>query len=137
MTETEFLAIAESVLDAIENAFERAGEEADVDVECSRSGNVLEIEFVDNGSQIIVNTQAPMREIWVAARPGGADAVAELHFGFLGVPQMSLQARMGVNAALALSGGNALFALGTTPGQGANVWDVVTGSLSATYYFGR
>jgi CyaY protein len=71
MTETEFLAIAESVLDAIENAFERAGEEADVDVECSRSGNVLEIEFVDNGSKIIVNTQAPMREIWVAARAGG------------------------------------------------------------------
>ncbi len=71
MTETEFLAVAEAVLNAIEAAFERAGEEADVDVECSRSGNVLEIEFVDNGSKIIVNTQAPMREIWVAARAGG------------------------------------------------------------------
>jgi CyaY protein len=71
MTETEFLAVAEAVLNAIEAAFERAGEEADVDVECSRSGNVLDIEFVDNGSKIIVNTQAPMREIWVAARAGG------------------------------------------------------------------
>ncbi len=71
MTETEFLAVAEGVLDAIETAFERAGDETGVDIECSRSGNVLEIEFVDNGSKIIVNTQAPMREIWVAARAGG------------------------------------------------------------------
>ncbi len=71
MTETEFLAVAGGVLNAVETAFERAGDEADVDIECSRSGNVLEIEFIDNGSKIIVNTQAPMREIWVAARAGG------------------------------------------------------------------
>lgn len=71
MTETEFLDLAEAVLDRIEAAVEEAGEAADVDVECSRSGNVLEIEFVDNGSKIIVNTQAPMKEIWVAARAGG------------------------------------------------------------------
>ena len=71
MTETEFLDLAEAVLDRIEAAVEEAGEANDVDVECSRSGNVLEIEFVDNGSKIIVNTQAPMQEIWVAARAGG------------------------------------------------------------------
>lgn len=71
MTETEFLAVAEGVLNTIETAFERAGEEADVDIECSRNGNVLDIEFIDSGSKIIVNTQAPMREIWVAARAGG------------------------------------------------------------------
>ena len=71
MTETEFLSIAGRVLDDVEAAFERAGDAADVDVECSRSGNVLEIEFIDNGSKIIVNTQAPMQEIWVAARAGG------------------------------------------------------------------
>lgn len=70
MSESEFLAAAEGVLDAIESAFEEAGEAADVDVECSRSGNVLEIEFA-NRSKMIVNTQAPMREIWVAARAGG------------------------------------------------------------------
>lgn len=71
MTETEFLDLAEAVLDHIEAAIEDAGEAADVDVECSRSGNVLEIEFVDTGSKIIINTQAPMKEIWVAARAGG------------------------------------------------------------------
>ena len=71
MTENEFLTVAGRVLDDVEAAFERAGDAADVDVECSRSGNVLEIEFIDSGSKIIVNTQAPMQEIWVAARAGG------------------------------------------------------------------
>lgn len=70
MSESEFLAVADGVLDAVEAGFERAAEMADVDIECSRSGNVLEIEF-DNRSKIIVNTQAPMQEIWVAARAGG------------------------------------------------------------------
>ena len=71
MTESEFLAVAEAVLNDIESRIERAADAADVDVECSRSGNVLEIEFIDQHSKIIVNTQAPMQEIWVAARSGG------------------------------------------------------------------
>lgn len=71
MTESEFLVVAEAVLDDIESRLEQAADQADVDLECSRSGNVLEIEFIDNGSKIIVNTQAPMQEIWVAARSGG------------------------------------------------------------------
>jgi CyaY protein len=71
MTESEFLAMAEATLDRIEAALERASGETDLDVECSRSGNVLQIEFVDNGSKIIVNSQAPMQELWVAAKSGG------------------------------------------------------------------
>ena len=71
MTESEFLAVAEAVLDHIESRIEQTADVADVDVECSRSGNVLEIEFINQNSKIIVNTQAPMQEIWVAARSGG------------------------------------------------------------------
>lgn len=71
MTESEFLALAESTLGAIEVALERAVASGDLDVECSRSGNVLEIEFIDNGSKIIVNSQAPMQQMWVAAKSGG------------------------------------------------------------------
>jgi frataxin-like iron-binding protein CyaY len=41
MTETEFLSIAERVLGQIEISLERAADTADVDIECSRSGNVL------------------------------------------------------------------------------------------------
>lgn len=71
MTESEFLALVERMLGAIESALERASNDCNLDIECSRSGNVLEIEFVDNGSKIIVNSQAPMQEIWIAARSGG------------------------------------------------------------------
>ena len=71
MSESEFLALAEATLTQIETALDRLNDEDVLDVECSRSGNVLEIEFIDNGTKIIVNSQAPMREMWVAARSGG------------------------------------------------------------------
>ncbi|MFL9924843.1 iron donor protein CyaY [Herbaspirillum lusitanum] len=71
MTESEFLDLADATLNAIEGALEQACDEGELDVECSRSGNVLEIECIDNGSKIIVNSQAPMKEMWIAARSGG------------------------------------------------------------------
>lgn len=71
MSETEFLDLAEETLDTIEAAMDRLNDEDVLDVECKRSGNVLEIEFLANGSKIIVNSQAPLQEMWVAARSGG------------------------------------------------------------------
>ncbi|MCU0764782.1 MAG: iron donor protein CyaY [Burkholderiaceae bacterium] len=66
MSESEFLAAAERTLQAIETAVE----ECDADIEATRSGGVLTLELAD-GSRIVVNSQAPMRQIWVAARSGG------------------------------------------------------------------
>ena len=71
MTESEFLALSGTALSRIEQAVELSGEANGLDVECTFNGNVLEIEFVDNGSKIIVNSQAAMQEIWVAAKSGG------------------------------------------------------------------
>ncbi|WP_426101459.1 iron donor protein CyaY [Massilia sp. TSP1-1-2] len=71
MSEKEFLDLAETTLTAIEAALDRLNDEDAIDVECKRSGNVLEIEFIDNGSKIIINSQAPMKEMWVAAKSGG------------------------------------------------------------------
>ena len=71
MGEKEFLDLAESTLNTIEEAMDRLNDEDVIDVECKRSGNVLEIEFIDNGSKIIINSQAPMKEMWVAAKAGG------------------------------------------------------------------
>jgi len=71
MTESEFLTLAETCLREVEEIFERAFDNDELDVECSRSGNVLTVEFVNNGSKIIVNSQAPMQEMWLAARSGG------------------------------------------------------------------
>ncbi|HEY4073547.1 MAG TPA: iron donor protein CyaY [Herbaspirillum sp.] len=71
MTESEFLDLADQAFSSIENSLEIAAETTDLDIECSRSGNVLEIECIENRSKIIINTQASMQEIWVAAKSGG------------------------------------------------------------------
>lgn len=71
MTETEFLTLADTCLAKVEQMFEQAFENDELDVECSRSGNVLSVEFVNNGSKLIVNSQAAMQEMWLAARCGG------------------------------------------------------------------
>ena len=44
-------------------------EEADIDFELA-AGGILEIDL-DDGGKIIVNKQAAVQEIWVAARSGG------------------------------------------------------------------
>ncbi len=71
MSESQFLALVESTLTMIESGVERLSEHSDVDIEYSRSGNVLELEFVENGSKIIINSQAFIQELWVAAKSGG------------------------------------------------------------------
>lgn len=74
MTETEFATSASAVLTQIEEQLDGF----DIDTDFERKGDgILEIEF-DNGSKIIVNLQAPMQEIWVAAKSGG------YHFKFDG-----------------------------------------------------
>lgn len=64
MNESEFSRLADSALAHIETAI------GDCDVECSRNGNMLEIELED-GQEIIVNRHDASREIWVAAKSGG------------------------------------------------------------------
>jgi len=71
MTETEFLRLVDSTLSRIEDLFEEAGQRGDVDVECSRSGSLLDIEFLHNKTKIIINSQAAVSELWVAAKSGG------------------------------------------------------------------
>jgi CyaY protein len=65
MTETEFLQRAEQVMGAIERAIDATG----ADIESSRSGNVLTLEL-ENGSKVVINSQAPMQQMWVAGRNG-------------------------------------------------------------------
>lgn len=71
MTETEFLTLAEATLDDLEQRLESAADQADIDLDINRQGNVMELELIDAGEKIIVNIQAAMQEIWVAARSGG------------------------------------------------------------------
>jgi CyaY protein len=66
MNESDFLELAEQTLDAIEHAVEAC----DADIEAARTGNVLTLELADR-SKVVINSQTPMRQIWVAARSGG------------------------------------------------------------------
>jgi CyaY protein len=96
MTESEFMALADATLNAIETALEQAAHDSDLDIECNRSGNLLDIEFADNGTKIIVNSQAPLQEIWVAAKSGG--------FHYKRVGQQWINTRDGSELFAALSG---------------------------------
>jgi CyaY protein len=71
MTDTEFLRLIDTTLSHIDEVFEIAGQQGDIDVECSRSGSLLEIEFLHNNSKIIINSQVAIQELWVAAKSGG------------------------------------------------------------------
>lgn len=70
MREEAFLKGAEAILDAIEQAVERAIDVSGLEVEIERQGNLITLTFEDD-TQIIVNSHAAAREIWVAARSGG------------------------------------------------------------------
>jgi CyaY protein len=65
MSESEFLEAAEATLAAVE----RAVDAADADIEVSRAGNVLTLELGD-GSKVIINSQGPMQQMWVAGKSG-------------------------------------------------------------------
>jgi CyaY protein len=41
-----------------------------IDIDTQRTGGLLELSFPD-GSKIILNTQPPLQEVWLAARGGG------------------------------------------------------------------
>ncbi|MFA0521775.1 iron donor protein CyaY, partial [Vibrio sp. 10N.222.55.E8] len=45
-------------------------DESEADIDYEVTGNVMTLEF-ENRSQIIINRQEPMREIWLASKSGG------------------------------------------------------------------
>lgn len=70
MNDIEYQNLAEAALRAIELACDRINETSDVDLDNQRTGGMVTLTFV-NRSQIVVNLQKPLHEIWVAARSGG------------------------------------------------------------------
>jgi CyaY protein len=67
----QFHQIASHLLHSIEVSLESADETLDLDLDIARQGgNVINIVFRDR-SVIVVNTQPPLHEIWVAAKAGG------------------------------------------------------------------
>jgi CyaY protein len=66
MNESDFNQLAEDTMTAIEDAIDDCG----VDIDYDSAGGILTLEF-GNASQIIINKQTPLSQLWVAARSGG------------------------------------------------------------------
>ena len=70
MTDLEYLDRAEALLARVEAGCDRINESTDADIDNQRVGGMVTLTFAD-GSQIIVNLQKPLQEVWLAARSGG------------------------------------------------------------------
>jgi len=69
MTDLEFLDTAEHLLSLIDAACDRINAETDADLDNQRVGGMITVTF-SNRSQIIVNLQKPLHEVWMAAKSG-------------------------------------------------------------------
>lgn len=70
MTDTEYMDRAEALLRAVEVACDRINDQTDADIDNQRVGGMITLTFA-NRSQIIINLQKPLHEVWLAARAGG------------------------------------------------------------------
>ncbi|MFO1263687.1 MAG: iron donor protein CyaY [Rhodoferax sp.] len=70
MTDTEFMDRAEALLRAVEATCDRINETTDADLDNQRVGGMVTLTFSDR-SQIVINLQKPLHEVWMAAREGG------------------------------------------------------------------
>ena len=70
MTDLEYLNHAEKALAAIELACDCINDSSDADIDNQRTGGMITLTF-SNRSQIIINLQKPLQEIWMAAKSGG------------------------------------------------------------------
>lgn len=70
ITDSEYHAIADGTLAAIERQADAWLEAGIVDIDPMRHGGLLEL-AMPGGSKVVVNKQPPLHEIWLAARRGG------------------------------------------------------------------
>lgn len=70
LSDAEYHAKAHALLARIEAQIDAWLDEDVVDIDSHRTGGLLELSM-PGGSKIVINTQPPLQEIWLAARSGG------------------------------------------------------------------
>jgi CyaY protein len=70
LSDAEYRRLSAAALSAIETQVDRWLDGDVIDIDAQRTGGLLELAF-PGGSKIIVNTQPPLQEIWLAAKAGG------------------------------------------------------------------
>ncbi len=66
LTEARFHDLVDAAQQAVEDIFDDSG----LDLDLENSAGILTVRF-ENGTQLILSRQAPIRQLWVAARSGG------------------------------------------------------------------
>ena len=70
LTDAEYHRLSAAVLARIEATIDRWLQEDVIDIDGQRTGGLLELSL-PGGSKIVVNTQPPLHELWLATRGGG------------------------------------------------------------------
>jgi iron-sulfur cluster assembly protein CyaY len=70
LTDAEYQRLSAALLARIEATIDRWLQDDVIDIDGQRTGGLLELSLPD-GSKIVVNTQPPLHEIWLATRSGG------------------------------------------------------------------
>ena len=70
LTDTQYRDLTDALLAGIEATVDAWLQEDRVDIDAQRTGGLLELTFPGN-SKIVLNTQPPLHELWLAARSGG------------------------------------------------------------------
>lgn len=70
LSDAQFHALAGAVLSTVEATVDQWLQDDVVDIDSHRTGGLLELSF-PNGSKLVINTQPPLHELWLAARSGG------------------------------------------------------------------
>ncbi len=70
LSDAEYHAMTAALLGHVEATVDRWLQDDVIDIDTHRTGGLLELAF-PGGSKIILNTQPPLHEVWMAARGGG------------------------------------------------------------------
>ena len=70
LTDADYQRETSALLARVEAVTDRWLQDDVIDIDTHRTGGLLELSFPD-GSKIILNTQPPLQEVWMAARGGG------------------------------------------------------------------
>lgn len=70
LTDPEYRRLSDALLAAIEGQVDVWLQDDVVDIDAQRTGGLLELTLPDR-SKLVLNTQPPLQEIWLASRRGG------------------------------------------------------------------
>jgi len=77
LSDAEYQQATQVLLGRIEATADRWLQDDVIDIDTNRTGGLLELSF-PGGSKIVINTQPPLHELWLATRGGG------FHYRWLG-----------------------------------------------------